>query len=697
MRKQLFIKAAFWFCVPLCFACLPSHAGAQSSVKPQPEGVAQGKMLHFIAAADSALTQEMTKEATTFYLLALKEAENQKSDDYSLSIKIKLGQCYLKLSRYEDAIIYLRQAEASPLLQDIPEEQAKVLSLLGAVYESIGIYKSAFEYQLKALEIREAGKDSLGIAESRYKIGSLYYYQKQYPKALTYYESALAICENSEIIPQKYVFNCLSALGSVYEEMDMQEKSLRYNTRSLNLAVKTGNERNRAYALLNIGENHTNLGNYAKAGEYLKNALQLSKTLGIPRAEILSYQRIGELLLKQDRPEEAIRMLYQAFLLAKETGSNTLLLDLLNKLAHAQEANENYGAAIQYLRDYTALKDSMLNETTLKEINTLNALYEVEKKEAAIQLLQKERELLEANKKADQLFNSILIGSSILLLALSGLMFFWMMEQRRSNRMLQQLNAQVETQNRQLQSYNDELRQYAYIASHDLQEPLRTISSFISVIKRKYTDHLDEQAQEYMGYIVDGATRLQQMLKDLLAYTRLEREKKDFQLVDSGELIRSVLSDLQHVVDESGARIAIDESSLPVIHGNRLRLSQVFQNLISNAVKFRGEALPLVEIGCLKESDKAEYLFFVKDNGIGIPEDFRSKMFEMFTRLHSREEYEGSGIGLATCRKIIENHNGRIWAESEHGMGSAIFFTLPVPKDKPVREKPRLSRAAASF
>ncbi|MBP8240693.1 MAG: hypothetical protein KAX50_12055, partial [Saprospiraceae bacterium] len=273
-----------------------------------------------------------------------------------------------------------------------------------------------------------------------------------------------------------------------------------------------------------------------------------------------------------------------------------------------------------------------------------------------------------------------MIGLSLFLAALSGLLI-WVLrlvrQQRESNKVLQELNGQIESQNLQLQSYNEELRQYAYVASHDLQEPLRTIGSFVGIIKRRYTDQLDEQAQQYMDFVTNGVARLQLLLKDLLAYTRIDRENTGFTKVETREVVTEVISSLQQVIEDSGAQIDFDADSMPVVMGNRSRLGQIFQNLISNGIKFRGEQAPIVEVGCMPDTDKKEYLFYVKDNGIGIPEDFRTKMFEMFTRLHSREAYEGTGIGLATCRKIVEKHGGKIWAESEPGMGSAIFFTLP--------------------
>lgn len=688
------MRVRFLLSFLLCIAILGGWQAVAQFYTPM--GAQSSKTAYYIATGDSLLRQEMAKEAIVYYQAALSEAELHRQSQYEMQAHLKLGQSFLTTARFDEALAHIKKAEAHPALRRDSEEHAKVLSLAGAVYENLGSYEQAFQYQLKALDSRERMKDSLGIAESLYKIGSLYFYQKKYKEALDNYEDALAICQSNQAIPAKYTFNCLSAIGSAYERMGMQKEALDFNLQALKLAEGIGNDRNKAYALLNIGEIYAEQGIWGQAQEALSNALRIGKAMSLVRVEILAYKNLGQLYLKQNQMDKALLSLNQAYALCKETNSNSTLVEVLQAMAAAHEANYNYAAANQYLLEYTALKDSLLNETTVREISRLNTLYEVEKKESEIQILQKEKDLFKAEQRADQLTNTILIGASIFLLILSGLFFYWMTEQRKSNIKLQSLNRQIENQNRQLASYNEELRQYAYVASHDLQEPLRTIASFVTILKRKYTDQLDDQARQYMDYVTEGVSRLQRLLKDLLAYTRIDREKTDFDVVHTGTLVRTVLDSLQETIREAQANILFDETVMPVVKGNSLRLSQVFQNLISNAIKFRGEAPPEVEIGCLTEADKGEHLFYVRDNGIGVPADFQTKMFEMFTRLHARHEYEGSGIGLATCRKIVENHGGRIWAESEPGMGTAIFFTLPMlGAVRAEEERNRVSSVAA--
>lgn len=644
---------------------------------------------YFIAAGDSLFDQELYREAVGSYLMAAKEATPDAWPEVYFALQVKLARSLSRVPRYEEAILHLENAEASPLFAQNKKIQAEVYSIFGAVFVALGGYSKASKYHFKALEIRRKASDAAGEADSRYEIGVLYAMQQEYNKARSQLLEAQGICEADPSIDPFIRFKVLTALGDVFAKLNDGEESLRYNKRALTLAEKEGKDRNRAYALLNIGQNHIRQENYSTAGSYLKQSLELSKAIGIPRVEILSHQRLAELHLKQNHPKAAISALYEAYFLCKNTGAKGQLVEVLLLLADAFEAIENYGAANTYLREYTALKDTLLNEATLKETEMQNTLYELEKKEESLRSL---KDSLEAQKEADKRVRSGFIVASVTLLALVAVLLWFSISQRRTNQMLKQLNQRIEVQNRKLESYNEELRQYASVASHDLKEPLRSIGSFVSIIKLRYTDQLDEQAKEYMNYVTTGVSRLQHLLNDLLAYTSIERERTDFEQVETGEVVNSVISGLQQTIAESSAQIIVDYSSMPTVFGNRSRLAQVFQNLIGNAVKFRGEVPPLIEVGCLRRTSKPEYLFFVKDNGIGIPEDFREKMFEMFTRRHYNHVYEGSGIGLATCRKIVENHGGRIWAESEKGMGSAIFFALPV--DEPAHadgELPALS------
>jgi PAS domain S-box-containing protein len=231
----------------------------------------------------------------------------------------------------------------------------------------------------------------------------------------------------------------------------------------------------------------------------------------------------------------------------------------------------------------------------------------------------------------------------------------------------------VEAQNAQLRRSNAELEQFAYIASHDLQEPLRMVANFTELLQDRYRDQLDERAHKYIGYAVEGAKRMQNLVRDLLAYSRVTSVEKVLKPVDSGAVVAAVIERLSATIVESGTKIHVHP--LPVVVSDELELGQVIQNLISNAVKFRSDRAPRIDIAA--ERKDGMWRFSVADNGIGIDAKFSERIFQMFQRLHERGKFDGSGIGLAIAKKIIERHGGRIWFVSSLGQGTTFFFTLP--------------------
>lgn len=228
----------------------------------------------------------------------------------------------------------------------------------------------------------------------------------------------------------------------------------------------------------------------------------------------------------------------------------------------------------------------------------------------------------------------------------------------------------------ELSCSNAELQQFAYVASHDLQEPLRMITSYTKLLERRYKDKLDSNANEYIAFAVDGAMRMQQLINDLLAYSRVTSRCRNFEPVNCTEVFNRVAKNLKIAIEESGA--AITHEHLPVVMADPSQLTQLFQNLIGNALKFRGEAPPRVHISA--EKKESEWIFSVSDNGIGIDPQYYDRIFIVFQRLHGKEDYPGSGIGLSICKKIVERHSGRIWLKSEQGKGATFYFSLPVRK-----------------
>jgi signal transduction histidine kinase len=259
-----------------------------------------------------------------------------------------------------------------------------------------------------------------------------------------------------------------------------------------------------------------------------------------------------------------------------------------------------------------------------------------------------------------------------------------MTERRQAEASLRQLHEQLEAKvqertaelkeaNTNLLYSNRELEQFAYVASHDLQEPLRAVNSYAQLLGRKYQGNLDAKADKYLGYIMEGATRMQQLINDLLDFSRVGTRGKELKPTACEAILSRVLENLQVAIAES--QVLVTHDPLPTVMGDETQLNQLFQNLIANAIKFRREEPPRVHVST--EQRENEWVFGVRDNGIGMEPEYFDRIFTIFQRLHSRAEYPGTGIGLAVCKKIVERHGGRIWVESELGVGTTFYFTIP--------------------
>jgi light-regulated signal transduction histidine kinase (bacteriophytochrome) len=226
----------------------------------------------------------------------------------------------------------------------------------------------------------------------------------------------------------------------------------------------------------------------------------------------------------------------------------------------------------------------------------------------------------------------------------------------------------------ELERSNQELEQFAHVASHDLQEPLRTVRSYLQLIERRYKEQLDEDADEFITFAVDGAERMRMLINDLLAYSRVTTHGKSFAPIDCSIVLDHALTNLKIAIEESNAVVTCND--LPTVAADETQLTRLLQNLIGNAIKFRKEETQ-PEIHVSAECTGDGWTFSVRDNGIGIDSKYFERIFMIFKRLHSREEYAGTGIGLTMCKKIVERHGGRIWVESEPSGGSTFYFTIP--------------------
>ena len=250
-------------------------------------------------------------------------------------------------------------------------------------------------------------------------------------------------------------------------------------------------------------------------------------------------------------------------------------------------------------------------------------------------------------------------------------------EQVKAREQLRELNAElearVEQRTAELRYSNEQLQQFAYVASHDLQEPLRVVSTYVQILADRYRNRLDSQADEFIHYAVNGATRMQELIRDLLNYSRVQTKEQELIETSCEEVVAYVVEKLKLSIADSKAVVTVDP--LPVVIGDAQQLHQVFQNLLINALKFGGQEPPQIHITA--QPTEQEWVFSVRDNGIGLDQRHAERIFVIFQRLHTKREYPGTGIGLAICKRVIERHGGRIWVESELGKGATFYFTLP--------------------
>jgi signal transduction histidine kinase len=247
-----------------------------------------------------------------------------------------------------------------------------------------------------------------------------------------------------------------------------------------------------------------------------------------------------------------------------------------------------------------------------------------------------------------------------------------------NQKLIDELEQRVAERTQELSRANEELEKFAYAASHDLQEPLRTVANFAGLLNTRYADRLDNDGREFIGYVVSGAHHMRKLVDDLLAYARVDAKASPAVDVDCNAIVSELRIDLKAAIEESGA--VIDCEPLHPVHGNPGQIRQVFANLLSNAIKFRRDETPQIRIRSVREGERC--IISVQDNGIGIPEKYRSRIFDMYERLHGSTRYPGTGMGLALCKKITGAHHGKIWVDSTEGHGSTFHFSLPAARGR---------------
>ncbi len=617
---------------------------------------------------------------------------------------------------YEKALEYIEINKQQ--LKKIPQPEKALLStfiLEGNIHKNIGNHAKAMEIYNNSLIIAKKIKDNhLWVLISNNK-ANIYRRQGRHGEALKVYLQALKICEGDELIEDKILV--LGNIGLLYKEQKKYDKALQYYKETLIYRRKSDDKRGIAIALNNIGNLYSDqkkykkallvqeealkireemndfsgvasslgnigtiyylaFGNYQKALEYTQRSLTMKLKINEKEGIADSYLTISDIYNKQGFYKKAIENAMQSLNNIEELNNIQLQQKAYQILGETHEKLGDYKMALTYFKKEQVVNDSIFSKTNRDAVNELTEKYQFEKQEQTIYTQQLKLEQQEAREKINR---SIFLGV-ITLLAILGMFGFYTIQQKQStNKKLKDLNTEIKGQNTELllaqnrlKVANQDLQSFTSMASHDLKEPLRMMASFSQLLQRR-NKNLDETSQEYISYITEAANRMTRMVNDMLSYATNTIVIETLEYLDLNEVINSVQKNLQFIITESKAVISV-QNNLPSIKGQASLIEQVFQNLIANAIKFqRPTVTPIVTL--TYEVIDENIVFKIIDNGIGIAAENQVKVFALFKRFN--QEYEGSGIGLATCKKIVELHNGTIRLESTLEQGTTFILTFP--------------------
>ncbi|MGB1241254.1 MAG: ATP-binding protein [Chitinophagales bacterium] len=665
--KPYFYGIIFLFLYPLVF----SYAHSTDSLTTVLMEIDNTKEDNFIAVFETMEHPSLKEEE----LLSLKQtleriiSISQTTSNFSKTSKLYalLAKIHIALNTNKAAFEALQKSIAvgKDFLNN--KEQIKILKRTADLSLTMGKYEEAYSYRLQILKVYEKLKDNEGIYSTFYNIGSIFFYQENFPQALEYYQQAHQMAKMAQ--DSSIIYRSLAAMGSVYGELKDNDKSLAYNFQSLKMAENMNFDMGVAYAAHNVGLNYVLQNQLDTALTYLQQSLDLMRKSKDKFGEANCLQAISGVHSKTQDYTEAIAHLEKALEIHRQLGDRSRIREIYRDLSKAYFNGGNSVKAYQVQKGYIELRDSLVKEETMQQMASLKQTYELEKKESEkqIAIMQKEQQIERMYRYAG------LLGLGVLMLV-SWLFYSRYQEQTTMNKLLAQKNEEIQLQNNKLATSNRELEQFAYIASHDLKEPLRNIGGFTSLLERRYIEKGDEDAKDFMRFISGSVNHMHKLLTDLLAYSRIGmQEGNHTELLNLNDIIKQVSSNYQTSIKKHNAQII--STNLPTIHANRIQMIQLFQNLIGNAIKFKSEEAPEIHIHCAENTK--EFTISVRDNGIGMEQEYTDKIFVIFQRLHNRTKYEGTGIGLSICKKIVEQHDGKIWVESQSGDGSTFYFSIP--------------------
>ncbi|MEM1323504.1 MAG: tetratricopeptide repeat protein [Bacteroidota bacterium] len=563
----------------------------------------------------------------------LEHTEGKENKALMAEIYNQLCQVFIKRQEYARILEYSQQLlQISRELGDV-EKEVNALKQI-AIYHGVkSDYKTAMQYFLDALERSKSINYRYNTAQCLINIATIYAHFFNYRDALERYETVLG--EYSDVLGDYTRVIVYNNVGQIHMKNDRPELAEAYFEKALQLSDESRYKEIKALSLAQLSRTKISQKRYEKALADAEAAQQLIETLGDINGRQINLLNLGTIHYHQEKYPKAIRLASQAIVTAKRLKDRQTEIEGYQLLAKIYKDLEDFEKALQYQMIYSQAQEDFSKEQRNRQILDMEIKYAIREQEKEIVQLTKENE-----------FQALLLQQS----------------------------DQIATQNAQLLQVNEELRQFAYVASHDLKEPLRMIGSYTQLIYKRHKDQFDENSGQYFNFVSEGVVRMNNLLDALLKYATIGKSEEECEEVNLSHAVEMAIINLRLRVEETGAIINCED--LPIVHSIQSLLIQLFQNLISNAIKFRKpDSVPEIFISCKEEEET--YLITVKDNGIGIAAEFQERIFIIFQRLHTRAQYDGTGIGLAICQKIVQHLNGQIWVKSEAGEGAAFTFSLP--------------------
>lgn len=561
---------------------------------------------------------------------ALEKAAKHKLQSQQLLANLELAKYYYHTAtEYVTSMKYCEQAKALITTNTPNHELAEIYKVTGVNYHYLGEINKAQQNYLSSLDIL------LSLKATTYdeikEIADLYYnmailnrspeasdLRKEYiDRAFQYY---------SKIDFPTGMARCADGLAIYYYYKNDFKAALEKLLVAIEIYRQIGNDQGIYMTCNNIGTLKIEMGHFDEGMKYLHQSLQLRKKTGNTVAVAIAYINIGTNWLEKKKDyKKALTYLKRGEKLLVEANSKVEQAPLLQAMGNCYAGLGNHKKAYQAMLDYIKLREELHKFELKKAYSDTKLRYDVElvEKDAIIDRLQ---------------------------------------------------NFEIATYIHRLEMSNNELRQFAHAVSHDLKEPLRTITGFSSLLEKKYKGKLDEQGHEYIKYITTGATRLNDLVKDILDLSNINVTESTLVNVDLNKVYAEVVKQMQPAIKQKNA--AVKSGKLPTVQADKVQMHRLFTNIITNAINYNNSKTPEVKIKSVK--DGRYYKLSFTDNGIGIPEQYHDKVFEIFQRLHHRENYSGTGMGLTICKKIVDRHLGKIWVEKNKPKGSVFYITLPI-------------------